>query len=129
MIELWGADQTMLSKCGESCNKPENFFFDYFVWLVDTYNDELDIAFMAFLDDPVETREFGISIDTWDAHLRSLRSKTLHGTNASTFYHNSRGHTVINSMYTTKVGDVTVADWLRLVLDHQHHGKQSGDVE
>ncbi len=124
MIELWGADQTMLSECGEACGEPANFFFDYFAWLVKTYSGEIHFSFSAFLNDPIEIREFGISQDAWVTHLESVRSEILDGSQSSTFYHDSRGHTVINSMYTIRVGELTVAEWLGLVLDDkpQHVG-------
>ena len=116
MIELWGADRTMLSECGEACSDPINFFFDYFAWLMNTYSG-IDVAISAFLNDPVEIREFGISQDEWVTHLQSVRSKILDRSKSSTFYHDSRGHTVISSMYTIRVGEMTVAEWLGLVLD------------
>jgi hypothetical protein len=124
MVELWAADQTMLSECAEACSDPANFFFDYFSWLVETYDTEIDVALSAYMNDHVETREFGISEDAWVVHLEFLRSEVLNGTSSSTFYVDSMGHVLTRAMYTTKVGELTLADWLGLVLagKSQHVG-------
>ena len=119
MLNLWGAGDTMLSECGKSCGKPDDFFVDYFAWLVDTYGDDLDIALSAFMEDPVEMREFGIDREEWATHLESVRKEVLEGSNGSTFYHDSRAHTYVNSMYTITAEGLTVAGWLGLVLDNR----------
>ncbi len=117
MTELWGADQTLLSECGVSCGDSTDIFFDYFAWMVETFGADVAIAMSAFLNDPVETYEFGISVDTWLAQLRLLRSKFLNGKKSCTFFVDARGHMLTNSMYTTTAGALTLADWLGLVLD------------
>lgn len=116
MVGLWGADRSMLVECGAACSDPTNFFVEHFSWLVRTYGGEISIALSAYINDPVEINEFGISEDDWVAHLELVRSDILYGNNSSTFYVDSRGHIVSDSMYATRAGALTLADWLRLVV-------------
>ncbi len=117
MLGLWGADETLLSECGEACNDLDDFFFDYLIWLADTYSGDLDIVMTAFANDPTKAAEFGIGTDAWQAHIELVDAEVLRDAGLYHFYSLGEGHAMTgNGMYTPRVAGQSFAGWLTKVL-------------
>jgi len=116
-MELWGAAEALSSECDDACDDPENLYFDYMVWLADTYSGDLDIVMSAFTRDPVEAAALGMSQDEWEAYIAAVDSRLLPTAGLYHFYADRSGHAFTSSgMYSVPVGGGTFASWLSRVV-------------
>jgi hypothetical protein len=117
MSGLWRAADVLSSECNDACTDPSNLYFDYLVWVANTYSGDLDIVMSAFSSDPVEAAEFGISEDEWESHVAAVDGRLLPTAGLYHFYADRPGHAFTSSgMYTVTIGGQTFASWLNRVL-------------
>ncbi len=130
----WGLDKTLVAECGDDCSDPDDFIAETLDHMWREFPDLRGGLFSSTGDQTIRTfAGYGwsggynmcdsiptaVTTTVYQAGLDELRAKAMtDGPGFGTYFTTGSGHTILRSggFYTTKSGDVTVAQWLDTTL-------------
>lgn len=135
--ETWGLDQSMLKDCAD-CKKPDDFTFDYGVYLAKTFNNRLS-GLIETQGDGIITLFFGKGSNVWGtpcsgslipplggipaadfkAGLLEFRDAVKQYTSFGSFFPAGSQHTWLmgDSVYTHNTGGTKMIDWVADIVN------------
>ena len=131
---VWGLDKTLLAECGDDCRAPDVFIEDMFDHLRKEFPDLRGGLFSSTADQTIRAfAGYGwaggynmckdvpnaVTGAVYQTGLEELRAKVMSGGPVfNTYYITGSSHTILRTgnLYTTKVGETTVAQWIETTL-------------
>jgi cysteine-rich repeat protein len=131
---VWGLDKTMLAECGDDCADPDKFIEDTFAHVRSEFPTMRGGLFSSTADQTIRAfagygwgggynvcRDIpsAVTATVYQTGLTQLRDKVVaEGPGFGTYYITGSSHTILRnaSFYTTKIGEVTIPQWIEGVL-------------
>jgi hypothetical protein len=131
--ETWGYNNSILKDCGAACSKPDDFTFDYGVYLAKTFNNRLS-GLIESSQDSIISLFFGAGSDMcaapfglapsipgpdFQAGLLSFREAVKPYASFGSYLPPSDQHTWLMgaSFYTAAIGDTKLVDWVSDIIN------------
>jgi hypothetical protein len=135
--DTWGLAASMLADCGAHCPDPDDFVFDFALYVARVYADRSS-GLIETIHDEIIAGFFGAGLngctgiplitplpaDQFEQGLLELRESLRDEPNFGTYYLPGTTHTWIGSdrFYTASVGDASLRDWFADVVQDRGAG-------